>query len=87
MAVKQAKVELLRAIHQLEVVEKKCKGTPVGDEASTTVDPAAAAQGPCSRASPAASTATASRKRASLAHHSRVAPAEARAIEWSATVK
>jgi hypothetical protein len=34
MAVKQAKIDLLRMIHQLETVEKKCKGTPAGDEAA-----------------------------------------------------
>jgi hypothetical protein len=86
MAVKQAKVELLRAIHQLEAVEKKCKGTPVGDEASQllTLLPQRKDLQPGQAAT---ATATASRKRASLAHHSRVAPAEARAIEWSATVK
>lgn len=34
MTVKHAKLELLRVIHQLEVVEKKCKGTPVAEEAA-----------------------------------------------------
>ncbi len=34
MTVKQAKLELLRVIHQLELVEKKCKGTPIAGEAT-----------------------------------------------------
>lgn len=34
MAVKQARAELLRTIHQLETVENECNGTPVAEEAA-----------------------------------------------------
>jgi hypothetical protein len=78
MAVKQAKIELLRAIHQLEAVEKKCKGTPAGDEAATLLKslPNRKDLQPGQLA-----TATAARKRTTVARHARVAPAEATTVK------
>jgi hypothetical protein len=69
MAVKQAKIDLLRAIHQLETVEKKCKGTQAGDEAVALLKllPQRKDLQPGQLAA-----ATAARKRATLARHNRV---------------
>jgi hypothetical protein len=74
MAVKHARVELLRTIHQLEAVENKCKGTPVAEEAAQLLKllPKAKDLQPSQSAA-----ATAIRKKANVARHSRVTPAEA----------
>jgi hypothetical protein len=78
MAVKQAKIDLLRAIHQLETVEKKCKGTQAGDEAAELLKllPQRKDLQPGQLA-----TATAARKRATVARHSRVAPPAATTVK------
>ncbi len=74
MAVKQSRLELVRAIHQLQVVEKKCKGTPAGDEATQLLK----LLPQCKDLQPGrTATATASRKGTPAADHGRVAASEA----------
>lgn len=73
LAVKQSRLELVRIIHQLEMVEKKCKGTPTGDEAAQLLK----LLPQCKDLRPGrTATATASRK-ATVAAHGRVAASEA----------
>jgi len=63
-------------IHQLEMIEKKCKGTPAGDEAAQLLK----LLPQCKDLRPgqtATATATASRKAATVAAHGRVAASEA----------
>ena len=73
MAVKQSRLELVRAIHQLEMVEKKCKGTPAGDEAAQLLK----LLPQCKDLQPGrTATATASRK-GTPPGHGRVAASEA----------
>ena len=64
----------MRIIHQLQVVEKKCKGTPAGDEAAQLLKllPQSKDLQPGRTA-----TAVASRKADTAAAHSRVAASEA----------
>ncbi len=78
MAVKQAKIDLLRAIHQLETVEKKCKGTQAGDEAVELLKllPQRKDLQPGQLA-----TATAARKRAAVAHRNRAASPTATTVK------
>lgn len=77
MAVKQAKLELLRVIHQLETVEKKCKGSPSADEAAQLLK----LLPPRKDLQPGQSaTATAARKKATVARRGRVGPAEATTV-------
>ena len=74
MAVKQSRLELVRAIHQLQVVEKKCKGTPAGDEAAQLLK----LLPQCKDLQPGrTATATASRRGTPVASHGRVAASEA----------
>ncbi len=72
LALKQAKIDLLRAIHQLETVKKKCKGTQAGDEAAEllTLLPQRKDLQPGQLA-----TAIAARKRVTVARHNRASPA------------
>jgi hypothetical protein len=74
LAVKQSRLELVRIIHQLQVVEKKCKGTPAGDEAAQLLKllPQSKDLQPGRTA-----TAVASRKADTATAHSRVAASEA----------
>ena len=78
IAVKQAKIDLLRAIRQLETVEKKCKGTQAADEAAALLKllPQRKDLQPGQLA-----TATAARKRAAVARHNRVAPPAAATVK------
>jgi hypothetical protein len=70
LAVKQSRLELVRAIHQLQVVEKKCKGTPAGDEAAQLLK----LLPQCKDLQPGrTATATASRRGTTVAGHGRVA--------------
>jgi hypothetical protein len=70
MAVKHARVELLRTIRQLEAVEKKCKGTPVAEDAAQLLKLL-----PKAKDLQPGQLAAAARKKATVAR--RAAPAEA----------
>jgi hypothetical protein len=74
LAVKQSRLELVRIIHQLQMVEKKCKGTTAADEAAQLLK----LLPQCKDLRPGqTATATASRNGTPVADHGRVAASEA----------